>query len=343
MKIAFVAYHFRESGYVGSHRSRALAKLLEERGNDLAYMTRDTLGTWAAKSFLIWCLSCFWNLARTDAEKVYVSCGPYWHLPFIWLACTLFSRKLICDFRDTWSFLYPLYRSEGIGRNVIDEIKRRTAQLIEKQVYRSCERFWVTSPGTYELYAGLFKDDSKLDLVLNGYDFDPDELDVQSDDSETVRIVCLGTFAGYGIERAKAALESVRRAALVHPGISLEFIGAEPETQVLIREMGFEDRTAFYPRMPYKDAIALAARADMGLLLFRDEQAQLVAKAYDYIGLGLTIFDCLEADSNARRFLAPFLSADLVKKSAHTNYPERRCYSRRERLKEHVGKIDEKD
>ena len=220
--------------------------------------------------------------------------------------------------------------------------KAKVARWIERLIYRSADRFWVTCRGAYEQYAELFGDDSKLDLVYNGYDFDPTELDMEGDGAETVRIVCLGKFAEYGTEKARWALDKLQTAALSVESISLEFIGTGPQTRDLVHEAGLEDIATFHPRMPYMEGIQLAARADMGLCLFRDEQSQMVAKAFDYIGLGLTIYDVFEEDSNARQFLAPFLSERLAKKGSTIDWVDRERYSRLSRMQEHLHKIDEK-
>jgi hypothetical protein len=193
----------------------------------------------------------------------------------------------------------------------------------------------------YELYSELFDDDRKLDLVLNGYDFDDTTIDLtpKIDNPESLQLVCLGKFASYSPMRAKVVLEELEKRT-VHNGpdsLCLEFIGPDPETRVLIQEVGLEHNTVFHPKMSYDEAVRLAARSDMGLLLICNEKFDLGTKGFDYIGLGLLIYDTFEDNSNARQFYEPFISKDK-RKVIDPNL--RVAYHRKNRFKDFLEKID---
>lgn len=343
MRIAFIAYHFSEDlDKVGAQRSIALAELLEERENELVYVTRNAFGPLGSASFLFWCVRCWGHLATAGFDRVYASCGPFWHLPFIWLACRIASVPFVIDFRDPWSFNY---RRLMIRRGASLSLAARLflSRCLEKRLYADCMRFWVCTPGMRQMYANLFDSSEKIDLVPNGYRFNSRDLALPRDTSDTVRLVCLGKFAEYGYNRAESVLEDIeRRSRATHTPIELSFVGSGPETKKAVEELGLQDRTAFHPRMPYIEAVRLAARADMGLCLMRDEQFDLGTKVFDYIGLGLTIYDSFQRSSNARRFLKPFLSSDLTKKPRRPDWAKRERYQRAAQFQRHLSTLDDK-
>jgi hypothetical protein len=343
MRIGFIAYNLFDSGLVGSLRPRSLAKILQERDNQLIYYARDSWGKRPATSKLIWSLICFWRLLWEEADKIYVSCGPFWHLSAIWLACILTNKKVIYDFRDPWSVrIRDIYGSQIPKENPVVFIALKWAELIERLIYRHCDRFWVCTPGMYDLYTELFGDNEKLDLVLNGYDFDDVmELGPKVGSPERLHIVCLGKFACYGLEKASNVLEELKNRISQHGPKSLliEFVGPDSETQRLVQRIGLEKNAILYPKMSYLKAVHLAAKADMGLCILRNEEYELGTKAFDYIGLGLLIYDTFEDNSNARQFYEPFVSKDKHKVIDPTL---RAAYHRRNRFKDFLEKIDGK-
>jgi len=347
MKIAFIAYYFYEMDGVGSLRSRCLARLLEQRDNHLYYFTKDSFGNLAAKFSLIWYFLLFYHLIKLNVKKVYVSCGPFWHLPFILLACQISRKQFICDFRDPWSF--NIRRGYGNPHPKINPVKPLIAEWIEKLIYKFCYRFWVCTPGMYQLYADLFRNDAKLDLIPNGYDFEPESIgnfeasNNLAPDTKKLHLVCLGKFAEENSTTARKALTQLKEFYVENGSNSLviDFIGTPVSpTGELLRELELEKISVFHRKMSYLEAIKIAAKADMGLCVVRDEEFELGTKAFDYIGLGLPIYNCFQNDSNFSKFFSDFLSRD---KNKILNPDLIKKYSRYSFFAKYLRLIDDKD
>ncbi len=346
MNIAFIAYYFSETDGVGSLRSRCLAKLLEQRDNHLYYFTKDSFVPLAARFGFIWNLILFYHLLKLNAGKVYVSCGPFLHLPFILLACQLSRKQFICDFRDPLSF--NIRRGYGNPNSKINSVKLLIAEWLEKLTYKLCYRFWVCTPGMYQLYANLFKDNTKLDMITNGYDFDPKIIEkfTISNNSpaelKKLHLVCLGRFAEENPTTARKALTQLKEFYLKNGlnSLVIDFIGTPVSpTCELLREAGLEKCSVFHPKMSYLEAVKIAAKADMGLCVVRDEEFELGTKAFDYIGLGLPIYNCFQNDSNFSMFFSEFLSRD---KHKILNPDLIKKYSRSSCFKKNLIWLDEK-
>jgi hypothetical protein len=338
VRIAFVAYSFSETFGVGSLRSRALARILRERGNKLELITADSLHPAARKRYWLWTIFCFAALIRSKSDIVYCSCGPFLHLPAVWLACRLARKEYVCDFRDPWSPLYSrAWRTTSLAR-----LKGHVARLVERLVYRDCKRFWVCTPGMLAAYSALFGTDEKLELVLNGYDFEPrSATGAQEQSTRTLRIVCIGRFAYQDPIRARRVLAKLGSAlAACSQPVRLDFIGTDSATVKMISAVGLEQITTFHPKMSYEQAIELAQSADLGLCLLRDERFDLGTKAYDYIGLGIPIYDSFEPDSQARRFLHDFIVKDLCQRFEIPGIEVRRGYHRRCAFEPYLSQID---
>lgn len=321
MNIAFIAYYFAETDGVGSLRSRCLARILEQRDNNLYYFTKNSFGKLAAKFSWVWNIILFYHLLRVNVGKVYVSCGPFGHLLFILLACHLSRKHFICDFRDPWSF--NIRRGYGNPSAKINSVKIVIAEWIEKLIYKLCYRFWVCTPGMYQLYAELFKDDTKLDMIPNGYDFDPEIIGNfeasknLAPNPDKLHLVCLGKFAEENPITAKKALTQLKEFYRKNgsDSLAIDFIGTPVSpTGELLREVKLEKISTFHPKMSYLEAIKIAAKANMGLCVIRDEKFDLGTKAFDYIGLGLPIYNCFQNDSNFSQFFSNFLSRDRSKR-----------------------------
>lgn len=345
MNIVFIAYYFSEADGVGSLRSRCLARMLEERDNHIFYFTKHSFGNLAASSKLMWCFFIFYHLLKSNIGKVYISCGPFWHLPFILLACQFTNKRFICDFRDPWSL--NIRRGYGNSEAKVNPVKVLISEIIEKLIYKSCYRFWVCTPGMYDLYTNLFKDNNKLDLIPNGYDFDSKLIrDIKikeiSNATNKINLVCLGKFADENPKTARTALKQLKESYLENNPYSLviDFIGTPLHpTYDLVCELGLEKNCNFHAKMPYLEAIKLASKADMGLCVIRDEEFDLGTKAFDYIGLGLPIYNCFQENSNFFKFFQNFLSKDGTK---NFDFSLAKNYSRASFFRKKLVWIDEK-
>lgn len=329
-RIAFIAYLFKESDGVGSARSRSLAKYLKERGYALSIITKYAYEPIFSRSVVLWGLYCLLLLIFNKYDKVYVSCSPFRHLIFIWLGCRLKKNKMIIDFRDPWS----INIKTGYGKydNRVNPFKLHIAQYIEKVLYKHCEYFLVCTPAVKSIYSQLFKDDSKIKLMMNGHDLDCSCLVAEKtgDSNKDLRLVCLGKFSEYGQDKAAAILNELSRYIRRNKDINLiiEFIGTEIEpNSKLVRQFGLEEKTIFHPRMSYENAIKIAAGADIGICVIRDETIDFGTKIFDYIGLGLPVLDCFSEESQFRNYFFAYMTR-LCEKRKKLTADERKKYKR---------------
>jgi glycosyltransferase involved in cell wall biosynthesis len=220
-----------------------------------------------------------------------------------------------------------------VPKNKANILRIKLAEILEKLVYRRCEHFIVCTPGLKKAYKNLFGDDKKIIVILNGYDLSRDDLGLQENkqsDNEALKCVCIGRFAEYNSGEALRILTELKNHTKdVGKALSLIFVGTEVEpTKQIIEKLALEKQTVFYPRLPYNEALKIAADADMGLCLVRHEAMDFGTKTYDYIGLGLPIFDCFAPDSEFALFFAPFLGKDAreLDKKTTEKYRRDNCF-----------------
>lgn len=309
-KIAFVAYYFYDEDGVASLRSRALSQLLEERGNKLDIVTKRSFGQKALHSKLLWNYRLFSYLIKNDFDKLYVSSGPFWHLPVILAACLLRKKRFIVDFRDPWS---PNLRSGfGGSKPVAPEKIIKKAVVWEKLIYKYCQQFWTVTDGMRDAYKQVFNEDTKITVVINGHNIDIEKIDKNKSGkvNEKLTYVCLGKFAEYGKKRAELALAKLKSEnEAINQDYVLEFIGSNEDImRPIVNRLGMEHNVEFIPRMPYDEAIQRAASADIGISLLRDDNLEHGTKIFDYIGLGLPTFDSFQEGSHFQKFFAPYLT-----------------------------------
>ncbi|MGD6967749.1 glycosyltransferase [Rossellomorea vietnamensis] len=338
-KIAFVAYFFFEEDGVASLRARVLSDELKKRGHDLDIITKKSFGEKAQNSKLLWSLQVFRHLMRKDYDKLFVTCGPFWHLRFILSACLIRKKKFIVDIRDPWS----ANLKEGFGGNqprASEKVIKR-AEFWEKIMYKYSEHIWAVTEGMKESHKEVVGSTDKFTVVYNGHDIDVDRYaDVSTEKNDVLTYVCLGKFVEYGHERAERALKKLRdvNQQAGHDYI-IEFIGTNEElTSPIIKNLGMEKHVRFIPRMPYQEAIMRASKADIGLGMMRNEEIEHGTKTFDYIGLGLPIFDCFTKGSLFHQFFEPYLT---LTKTVEIPLETRRKFSRRNIFKSVIDVFEE--
>jgi len=62
--------------------------------------------------------------------------------------------------------------------------------------------------------------------------------------------------------------------------------------------------------MDYSEALKIAAKCNIGLLILRDENIEYGTKIFDYIGLNLLVLDNFEKDSIFRYEFSDFIHND---------------------------------
>lgn len=325
-KIAFISFHFQENEGVGALRSRHLANLLEKRGNTLLYFTRKSFGERAGRNRILWLLHLFFSLIKCDFDKIYVTCGPFWHLLVLVFVAKIRRKKMIVDFRDPLSI--NLFRGNTQFNGKKFNIWK--SKFIEKTAYRNCEHFWVCTPGMKEYYEVLFQDATKISVVLNGYSFDEREFfetEMVPERTNELSFVCLGKFAEYGDEKSEKALRFIEKACKREgKQFKIYFVGTKKDsTEKVVKRVGLANQVEFVPRRPYEESIQFASKADIGICIIRDEDLDFGTKVFDYIGLGLPIFNCFQKGSNFSTFFQRYLTCTDKKV---ISLQDRQCFKR---------------
>lgn len=326
----FISYFYKESDGVGSLRSRALYELLEDRNNELILVSRDSI---KSKNMLIWLFFLSFKMLFSSYDKVYVTCGPFIQLPVVNLITLLKRKKFIVDFRDPWSLNIKTNYGKGVEEN--SSLKLYISKKIEKWTYKSCERFWVCTPGMYKEYSKLFNDDSKIDLVYNGHTINDS---ISKNKNEKKKFVCIGKFAEYDYQKANLCLEKIKNIGMEK--VELYLIGSEINiNKKIIQENQMVENTYLMKRMPYKDAIKLASTCDIGICILRNEDFEFGTKVFDYIGLGLPIIDCFDHSASFYNFFKEYIT-DGEEDNLILNDNQRMRFYRKNIFLEHIEKIE---
>jgi hypothetical protein len=311
-EILFIAYFFQQEDGVGSFRSRALAEMLKTNGYSINVISKHSFHSITKKNILLWGLFCLFRVLFSKERIVYVSCGPFLHLPFINLAAIIRRKQLVVDFRDPWS----LNIKHGYGQDVKpNSLKLFIAESVEKQIYRTCTYFIVCTEGMYESYKALFNDGTKIVTIHNGHVLNEDVVHgIKEHSGETsIQFVCLGKFAEYHYDKALATLKKISALRDEGKKVSVKFIGSDIElTQGLIKEAGLEKDATVYPRLKYDEAISIARNSDVGLVVLRNEAYEIGTKIYDYIGMGIPVLDSFENGSNFKNKFNKYLFTDTT-------------------------------
>lgn len=299
-----VAYYFSLDDGVGAKRSRFLYEMLLKRHITVDVIHKNKWNEKTSNSRLKWLLKCVCFLFNSRKQVVYISCGPFWHLFFVTFIAFIKRHHLFVDFRDPWS-LNIKKEPRGIRRL----LRLAIAVTIERFVYAVAERFIVCTPGMLDLYAKLFNDRKKLMLALNGHELDENLL--EEHDNIVVspyKIVCLGKFLSYGQVYLKKYEALCAKLDELKVDYKIFFVGADKETVMALSK---DSRAAILPNMPYKKAIVFLSDAHFALLSIRDEDFEFGTKVFDYIAMGIPIYDWFDHEKSFYQFFSKYLNEDI--------------------------------
>lgn len=317
-KILFITYFFDPSDGVGSSRSRSLANFLEQNEFKLFILSSKTW-TQGHQNIFIWGIkSAIYILKKhKNFNKIYISCGPFLPLLATVIIAEITNKPLIVDFRDAWSLnIGTNYGKLTKKLTLINTFKLLISRLIEKYTYKNCQYFVVCTQGMKDGYASLFKDDSKIKLITNGYDFDPLSCknNILEEYNDVTKYVCLGKFVEYSENKAYMCLKKIKDKHKDGSSFCIEFIGTNSDKcEPLIRKLNLQENVKFHKPLPYEKALEIASNADFGISIIRDEKMDYGTKVFDYIGLGIPIFDIFEPESNFRKYFASYITDDKMK------------------------------
>lgn len=299
-----IAYYFNLNDGVGAKRSRFLCDMLNSKSNSVSIIDKDAFGHSSRKNRLLWLFRCMLFLLRIKKQVVYISCGPFWHLFFVSLICFLKRHKLFVDFRDPWSLNV---KKEPRGLKKL--IRWTMAICIEKFVYSVTEKFIVCTPGMFKLYGRVFGDDTKLLLALNGHEIGKNVLSSLEKKIVPYKIVCLGKFLSYGERYLTAYKQLCKQLKKLNVDYHMFFIGADEATCI---NLSNDARVHILPRMTYGEVINFVLDAQMAILSIRDEDFDFGTKVFDYIALGIPMYDWFDHNKSFYNFFKAYMTTDLA-------------------------------
>ncbi len=189
----------------------------------------------------------------------------------------------VADFRDSMTDeTYPAEPS-----------KRRKFEKIESSAVSRCQRAVFTAPGTLQMYRDRYPDidDSKWQLVLNGYD-EQTFLDAESvEDTSSGRTVLLHSGIVYPKERNPTGLFEALSQMLGRGAIDasrfevrLRAPGNAEYLHGLIDKYDLGQLVTVRDAIPYEEAVGEMLAAD-GLLILQSDDCnhQIPAKIYEYM------------------------------------------------------------
>ena len=292
--ILFIAYSFNAKFGVGSQRSRALSNLLSEKNYNIKLIEYEKDKS-TILSNLNWLFNALVNILFYKHDKIYLSCGPFFHLLPIAILAKIRGKKLYIDFRDAWSLnILTDYGKLKFSFQNKKSYKYWLAQTIEKICYKQCYKFIVCTQGMYQEYGQLFKNNSKLLLIMNGFEhkYPPNTTTFQS--NNPIQFICVGKFAEYSEPKATKIVLMLRELALKTP-IHITMVGCSYECNFSIfQKLTLEKQVTFLQRLPHNEVLKLIENSDVGLLIIRDEHLDYGTKIFDYLACSkpvLTSYD----------------------------------------------------
>lgn len=212
--------------------------------------------------------------------------------------------KWVADFRDPWT-ANPC-KPAAVRTRATDAMEVR----MERRVLRRADLVVSASAGIHRFFeqSGIVPAE-KLLLIRNGIDsLQPGRQGVQP--RGPFRILHMGTFYhGRDPRPFLTALSRVRAARGLGPDdVEVTFVGrsrdfrGEPISR-MIDAAGLTDFVRFVDFVPREQAIALAAGADLLLLLAQDQPDQVPQKLYEYLGTRVPILAFADADGESAAML----------------------------------------
>lgn len=329
----FISYFFGNQCGVGGKRAQALYGMLTRKGINICLLNKQSFGNLGSNSNCIWLLHCLKELWQAPSQCIYLSCGPFIPLLPIVLICLWKKHKLYIDFRDGWSLNIRTNYGHGQIDGYTGMIKQKLSEFIEIFAYRNSQKFIVCTPGMYQEYSILFHDTSKLLLALNGHDMETSEMNrLRSRAKNPYKIVCCGKFLSYKLvemEKYKKLLaKMINDLQKINDDFIIYFIGTDECTKESLYNL---PHTHFLPTMKYGDVVKFMADAGMALALIRDESIDFGTKIFDYIALGIPVYDLFDHRKNFYQFFKKYIVNDLTNlKNLHNNaYTISEDFSRR--------------
>lgn len=306
----FIGWIHREGrNDVGAVRSSALLKQLEER-----HIYVEVVNLWKQGDRcdqIKWVFATLYKLITSKSQLVYVSCNPYKHLPVVLLGSWLGRHKLIVDFRDAYSIDIKERNYPG---------SYRLACFIENIVYKYCEKFILVTPGIKKRYEKIFGSADKLMVVPNGHELNRaflEKLSTVRKDNSDIKVVYPGMYSPYFSSSQAKEYIRILKSELNKTGKKYEiiFVGTDKETKKLLKDeeyVIFIPNTAGSERLPYEETIKILNKADLVFMPI-DNDYGCATKIYDYLALGLPIFNFIDKNNWLHQYIGERIVDDCEK------------------------------
>jgi glycosyltransferase involved in cell wall biosynthesis len=292
------------------HRSFALdaGRHLALRGRSPAFLRLpDRYATWIPGA-----VAAGLRLIRRHRVDAIFSTYPVPSAHCIGMALAALSGKpWVADFRD------PMWDEYLEGTRLSIGLRKR----IEAASMRRCRKAILATAGMREVFAARYPGlEGKLSVITNGYD-EEDFRGIAEPEPATGGAV---TFVHAGLlekvdrnpipffRGLKLALE---RGAIPSGSLAVRLIGTgnHDEYAEELRRLGLAEVVRLQPPIPYHDALAAMAASDT-LLLFQGPScnAQIPAKAYEYLRIGKPILALTPAEGATGRLIGETASGRVV-------------------------------
>lgn len=302
-KIIFIAYFLQVDDGIGSIRSRALLALLKDQVSDIKIVEKDSHSQYPKIKFLFDIFRAMIALP----SNVYLSCGPFFQLFMVSLFSFIFRHRLYIDLRDPWSFNIKTGYGSGVCNS---KVKLFIAEYIERIAYIFCEKFIVCTYGMKEKYEGLFMNGEKLNVVLNGHNLSKENLLNIADNynRNIIQVICVGKFACYTKNAEKIINKLISDFRKHEINFRIHFIGTDSETTRLFSK---NKSIIIEPKISYNQAVRRMNNSDLGISMVRNEDYEFGTKVFDYIALGIPIYDCFSSNKQFSNFFKDYLVSDV--------------------------------
>ncbi len=196
--------------------------------------------------------------------------------------------RLLLDFRDPWSFRLP-------EETAFQRFRKKEAQRTEQQALLHADVALFTTRRMKEAYAEAYPDHrARLGVLRNGYDED-DFRELPAAGPASFRMVHAGALFGGRSEALKVLLEGISRSEhpLVRDELQLHFFGNDfhppgltPDLQAI-----YDKKLVYHGPVPPRQLFEALRKFPFGLALNAPTHRNIIlAKTFDYMGLGLRIF-----------------------------------------------------
>lgn len=254
---------------------------------------------------VIYCLALIWQILRERPDVVSASTFP--PVAAAWCASWASKRvgaKFIYHMQD----IHPevsVYSGGRMGRGVL----RRLFTLLDNQTLRRAASIVVLSEDMADTLRA--RDTGALPItvinnfMLNSFDDAPPPMNpAYAKPPGTTRAIFAGNLGRF--QNLPLLAKGVAQCFDSHPDLELMFLGSGEAEAELKATWGDHPQVRFAPFLPFAEAKAIIAEADIGLVALTPDIYRVAypSKVLSYAGLGLPILALIEAESRMAKDLA---------------------------------------